>query len=132
MLWSDAPFAGFSTVEPWLPLSPNHAALNVARQSDQEGSLLTFYRALLALRRAEPALLDGDYVEVAVTEQVLAYERRALGQRLLIVLNLTAKPTATVVQAGVVLLATHDRVQGERLEGEVMLAPHQGVLIRLR
>lgn len=131
MLWSDAPFAGFSTAEPWLPLSPDHATLNVERQSRQEGSLLNFYRRLLALRRTEAALLDGDYIEVAAAAQVLAYERRALGQRLLIMLNLTAEPATTVVQAGIVLLATHGRTNGERLEGEVTLLPHQGVLMRV-
>jgi alpha-glucosidase len=132
MLWSQEPFAGLSTVEPWLPLSPDHATLNVTRQSEQQGSLLNFYRALLALRRAEPALLDGDYVEVAATDHVLAYERRLFGQRLLIVLNLTAEPAAVVVQAGAILLTTGDRSRGEWFEGEMTLAPHQGILMRLR
>ena len=53
--------------------------------------MLSLYRALLALRRAEPALSVGSYAPVeGAEEDVLAYERRddATGRRLLVALNL--------------------------------------------
>ena len=81
MLWSDAPFAGFSTAEPWLPLSQSWRAINVERQSASPRSLLSLYRELLALRRREPALWRGAYVPVAATDALLAYERRSEGER---------------------------------------------------
>ena len=53
--------------------------------------MLSLYRALLALRRAEPALSVGAYLPVEGTEEdVLAFERRdeATGRGLLVALNL--------------------------------------------
>jgi alpha-glucosidase len=31
MQWTDEPFAGFSTVEPWFPVNPNYKKINVAQ-----------------------------------------------------------------------------------------------------
>lgn len=62
--WSDAPNAGFSPagVQTWLPVHPNSAeGVNVAAQEGAPHSLLQFYRRLLRLRRATPALVGGDY-----------------------------------------------------------------------
>jgi glycosidase len=49
MLWSAAPNAGFSSVEPWLPLSENWRDINAERQAASPGSLLSLYRELIAL-----------------------------------------------------------------------------------
>ncbi|MBK5912281.1 hypothetical protein CCR85_12350 [Rhodothalassium salexigens] len=60
MPWSaDAPHAGFSDAEPWLPVAPQHRALAVDRQEADAGSTLHAARALLRLRRAHPALVRG-------------------------------------------------------------------------
>jgi len=52
MQWSNEPQAGFSTVEPWLPVGLDRDVANVASQSRDAGSLLTLYRRLLELRAA--------------------------------------------------------------------------------
>ena len=89
MLWSDAPHAGFSAVEPWLPLSNDWREIHVDRQSALPNSLLSLYRALLALRRQEEALWRGDYVPISATDTLLVYERRVESGRLLVILNLS-------------------------------------------
>lgn len=53
------PFAGFSSVEPWLPVHPNYKVRNVSNQSETPASLLSFYKSLIALRREHPALHAG-------------------------------------------------------------------------
>ena len=65
MQWSNETHAGFSTVEPWLPVGLDRDVANVASQSRDAGSLLTLYRRLLELRAAEPVLQDG--VQEALT-----------------------------------------------------------------
>jgi alpha-glucosidase len=132
MLWSNADHAGFSTAEPWLPLSPDWRRINVARQADDTGSVLAFYRELLALRRRHPALNRGDYRTVAATEGVLAYQRRHADQRLLVVLNMSAAHQPFVVPEGEVLLDTmgsSPRGKGEPIAG---LQPGQGLIVLLR
>jgi alpha-glucosidase len=90
MLWDEGANAGFSTGQPWLPLSQSFKDQNVEAQAKDPHSMLSFYRALLALRKRESALSVGDYEPADVSESVLAYERRCNRQRLLIILNFSA------------------------------------------
>jgi alpha-glucosidase len=76
MPWDTSPFAGFSSVEPWLPLNPDWPTRNASAQAADAGSMLHLYRELLALRRATPALALGDFKLVEADRDVLAYERR--------------------------------------------------------
>lgn len=88
MPWDSSPFAGFSTVEPWLPLNGDWCARNAAAEEADPDSMLSLYRRLLTRRRSTAALAVGDYAGVPAKGGVLAYERRFGNQRLLIALNL--------------------------------------------
>ena len=89
MPWrAGAPALGFTTGQPWLPQGPDYPARAVDRQEANPDSLLQLTRALLALRRAHPALQTGTLTPIAVTAAVLAFERVAAGERLLCVFNL--------------------------------------------
>ena len=61
MQWNASSNAGFSTVAPWLKVNPNYQVINVALQEGDPDSVLNFYRRLIALRKAEPALIYGRY-----------------------------------------------------------------------
>jgi alpha-glucosidase len=64
MQWSNQANGGFSPpgVTPWLPVNPNYAeGVNVEDQAEDPESLLHFYRTLLHLRKATPALVEGEY-----------------------------------------------------------------------
>ena len=57
MPWSgDAPGYGFTTGEPWEPFAEDAGATSVAVQRDDPASLFAWYRSLIALRAAHPAL----------------------------------------------------------------------------
>lgn len=88
MQWSDADHAGFSTAEPWLPQAEDYARRNVAAQRGADASMLALYRALLALRDAEPDLRTGDYANLPRHGEILAYQR---GEELAVALNLSAE-----------------------------------------
>jgi len=104
--WRNAPHGGFTTGKPWLPLGPDLASLNIEAQIHDPTSMLSLYRALLRLRRAEPALSVGTYVAVARTDALLIYERRHLDRRLLIALNMGDKAEHLDARLGRVLLST--------------------------
>ncbi len=77
MPWrADALHAGFSTVEPWLPVDPRHPPMAVDRQEADPASLLHLTRRLIALRRAEPALRRGSLRFLDTPPPLLAFERR--------------------------------------------------------
>lgn len=101
MPWrAHAPFAGFSPVEPWLPVDRRHLPLAVDAQERDGGSVLHLARRLLALRRAHPALRLGDHVDIAAPEPLLLFERRAGDERLLCAFNVGDAPVAWALPAG--------------------------------
>ena len=76
MQWSDEPYAGFSTVEPWLPVADNYAQQNVERQKADADSMLSFYKSLITLRQQEPALQVGDFIQVGLEgPELMMYKR---------------------------------------------------------
>jgi alpha-glucosidase len=80
---ADAPQAGFSTGEPWLPVAPEHGRLAVDRQAADADSMLAFVRRWLAWRRGEPAMRTGEISFLAqAPDEVLAFSRGSLAHDL--------------------------------------------------
>ncbi|MGV8930433.1 MAG: alpha-glucosidase [Brevundimonas sp.] len=76
MPWrADAPHAGFSPIEPWLPIDPRHIPLAVDQQEAAPDSILHLARRLIALRKAESALRLGTLRFLDAPEPILAFER---------------------------------------------------------
>ncbi|PYU57685.1 MAG: glucohydrolase [Acidobacteria bacterium] len=96
MQWDASKGAGFTTAErPWLPVPPSSAEYNVQAELQDPGSILCFYKSLLALRRSAPALRDGKYLPLDQDNQyVLSFLRKTPGNgdSILVVLNLSAEP----------------------------------------
>jgi alpha-glucosidase len=96
--WRNAPNAGFCPAEatPWLAVNPNYAeGINIQDQEKDPASLLTFYRRLLGVRKATPALVEGDYRPVhEQAEEYLAFLRFTPSRTVLVVLNYSEKRIA--------------------------------------
>ncbi|MES2835235.1 MAG: alpha-glucosidase [Pseudomonadota bacterium] len=89
MPWrAEAPHAGFSTTEPWLPVDPAHQPLAVDAQEANPASVLHAARRLLALRRAHPTLRTGEMVLLDAAGPLLAFTRTSGDERLMAVFNL--------------------------------------------
>ena len=100
MVWTGGnDFAGFSTVKPWLPVKPPQASLNVAAQAGKAGSVLEFYRAMLAFRRSRPAMIEGRTRFLDTPEPVFAFQRGVGKGAVLAVFNLS-KDGVNVTVAG--------------------------------
>lgn len=90
MQWSALPNAGFCApeIEPWLPIADDHGEINVDAERRDPRSMLALTRALLALRRATPALHLGSYEAIAgAPDDCFVYLRTAGTQRYLVALN---------------------------------------------
>lgn len=107
MQWEPEPRGGFSTGEPWLPLT-DPARRSVEVQRSEPGSLLNLHRDLIALRRE----LDGPLSEVDLTGAVLGYRRGTHR----VVINLGAEPAPLPEPLPRIVYAT-DPGAGDRLEG---------------
>jgi len=90
MQWDESENAGFSKATPWLPVPATYKTHNVADESKDPESVLTFYKKVLKLRHTNKALLDGDYVELNGNDQnVLSYLRAYKDQVVLVALNMS-------------------------------------------
>ncbi len=128
--WSAAPNSGFSLpgVTPWLPVNPNYAqGVNVAAQEDDPDSLLNFYRRLLHLRRATPALIAGEYEALAPDEDVFAFKRQTVEQTVLVALNFSdeVQTLSFTEPFGRVLFSNTDRSVTDDRRDSVELAPFE-------
>lgn len=130
MPWSDAPFAGFSSVEPWLPLNDDWPVRNVAAQKQDGGSLLRFYRELLRLRREQPALSIGAFALTDAEEDVLSFVRSEGDAKLLVVLNLGQQTRRFVLPRGTIATQTLASTKSAReIDGTVR--GDEGLILRL-
>ena len=90
MQWDDSDNAGFTAGKPWLKVNPNYKEINVASQLDDPDSILNYYRHLIALRKREDVIREGDYRELmAQREDIIAYERTMEGRKLTVLANFT-------------------------------------------
>ncbi|MBB3997019.1 alpha-amylase family glycosyl hydrolase [Aureimonas pseudogalii] len=103
MVWEGAaPQGGFTqNARPWLPIPAEHLALAVDGQAGREGSLLEFYRAFLAFRRAHPALVKGEIAFHDLGPGLLAFDRILASERIVCVFNLSGESADL---AGIALL----------------------------
>ena len=91
MQWNTEPNAGFSTGQPWLAVNPNFDQINAASQVDDPDSVFSHYRRLIALRRENPALIHGSFLDIdPLHEQVFAYIRTLGAATLLVLINLSS------------------------------------------
>lgn len=87
MLWSDAPFAGFSSVAPWMPVSADFPHINAARQQQTAGSLWRDYQTLIALRATTEALYAGDGTPLTLTQECVWFTRATSNERIWVAIN---------------------------------------------
>lgn len=105
MPWTDDPDAGFSPVQPWLPIPESHRRLSVTRQEAEPGSPLQGFRRILAWRNAHPALRWGDIGFLDLPEPILGFRRMFGGEQGLLLFNLSDQ-TSTVELAALSGLRT--------------------------
>jgi glycosidase len=92
------PGHGFTTGRPWHAFAPGAEVRCAAAEAADPGSLLSWYRTLIALRRASPALTRGDLRLVPVPgapRSTLAFLRRGGEEALLVVHNAAPEPADT-------------------------------------
>ena len=76
MQWDGSPHAGFANGEPWVPVNPNAAEINVEAAMTDHASVLHHYRKLIAPRHELPVVALGDFTMVLEQDpRVYAFAR---------------------------------------------------------
>jgi alpha-glucosidase len=135
MPWTGDPTGGFTTGRPWLPLGSGLASRNVASQAADPGSVLSFYRRLIWLRRAAPALRRGTLTLLdPLADDALGFLRQADGQTALVLLAFegrgarAALPRSPSGRTWRVAVSTHHEA-GAPFEGRTVTLAQNEVLI---
>jgi alpha-glucosidase len=101
MQWDSSAHAGFSSLEPWLPISADCRTLNVEAKLEDDTSILNLYRRLLWFRRKTPALQSGSYRTVENgQEDCFSYIREHPIGRYLVALNFGTQHQALSLKSG--------------------------------
>ena len=134
MPWDESEYHGFSAQRPWLRLGPDAATRNVAKQEQDQHSMLQLTRALLHLRKQEQALSLGDWAPLYADDHLLSYQRDYGGQRFVIMLNLTKQTVRAEpppFKAAFVLSTYLDQDHhGQAATDFVELRPDEGVIFK--
>lgn len=86
--WDDSPNAGFTTGKPWLSVNPNYQEINAAQEINDPDSIYNYYRKLITIRHATPALVYGAYHDLnPANNDVYAYTRIFGKEKYLVVIN---------------------------------------------
>lgn len=90
MPWDDTPAGGFTTGVPWISGDEDYKQVNVQGQEANPGSVLNFYRELIAWRKEHPEFIYGETVVLDGAEKnYWAYTR---GEEYLVQMNLSDEP----------------------------------------
>jgi len=102
MQWDASANAGFTTGTPWLPVPPSAAEINVKAEEGDPNSLLSWYKALIRLKKTVPALENGANIMLDTENtRVLSWMRQARGAPQVIVsVNFTAEPQTVNLTIG--------------------------------
>jgi oligo-1,6-glucosidase len=134
MQWDASEHAGFTDGTPWIPVNPNHAEINAEAAVADPDSVFHYYRKLIELRHAQPAVVDGDFTMLLEDdERVYAFTRRLGDTELLVVANFSAETAGADVPdaeswAGAELVITN----GDPAPAGLELGPWEARVYRAR
>ena len=124
MQWDDSINGGFSAGTPWLSVNGNYPRINVKRQEDDPGSVLSYYRQLIAFRNGSMVLQEGDFTELYRKNGVYAYRRACDGETLTVVISL-AEGERKNPASGEIVCSNYGRETAP-----ARLAPYEALVLR--
>ncbi|MFA7020440.1 MAG: alpha-glucosidase [Bacilli bacterium] len=131
MQWNNENNAGFTSGEPWLIVNPNYDKINVENSLKDEKSIYHFYKKIIAIKKSTPALCYGEFVPLATSGKIMAFERTFGNEEYTVILNMSKKKIKNpLFLRGEVIIANYEDVKS--YEGKAWLNPFEGALIRTR
>ena len=91
MQWSSEREAGFTTGKPWLKVNGNYEKVNVQTESAKADGVLAFWKKMIAMRKSNAVLAEGDFTSLYEGRAVYAFERTLGDKKLLSVCNMSGK-----------------------------------------
>ncbi len=136
MHWSCEAHGGFTQGTPWIEVNPNYPEINVAQALDDQHSIFYHYQQLIALRKAHPVIVYGDFIPLLEPHpQVFAYERKDQNEHIVVINNFSSEsieielPSHLVNQGCTSLIANYEAI--ETLNSAMTLKPYESFAVKL-
>ena len=135
MQWSDQRNAGFTKGIPWMPVNRNFVWLNVNAQEKEYGSILNFYKRLLAFRKSEEyvnVFTYGDFIPACQEkENIFAYYRTDSQQKIMVICNYSGSPIKYEIAEEYenVIFVNYDTLT--RVGNVLHLQPYQTIVVEM-
>lgn len=135
MQWTAEEGAGFTTGTPWLKLNPNYKTINVAAAEQDENSILSYYKKMIKLRKADQLLVYGKYdLILPENEEVYAYTREWNGEKSVVIVNMFSKEAQISLPEQLnnynFDLVLRNINKSDSYEQSMMLAPYEARMYR--
>ncbi len=133
MQWNDKPYAGFSSVKPWIKMNSNFDSINVQQQLDDSTSVLSFYRKLTLL------IKQTQINSLPIWEQlhpkhkhIIAYRREDDTNQYIVIINLSNKieTLSNQFEDNQVKIIIHTYHQPPLLSKKMVLRPYEGFVMK--
>lgn len=123
-----APYAGFSQVEPWLPIDAQQQTMAVDVQEGDASSCLAWTKKCIHFRKEQPALRLGSIEFIETPEPILAFRRTYEGETLVCIFNLSGNKISNplAITGKEALFGSGDYSE----DGKVALPAFGGLVIR--
>ncbi|MDD5847699.1 MAG: alpha-amylase family glycosyl hydrolase, partial [Lachnospiraceae bacterium] len=105
MQWTAGKYAGFmpddANEEPWIGIPDNKDHINVATESQDPASILSYYKKLIRLRKEYEIIADGTiHFTDPENENIISYVRELGGRKLHVFCNLRGAEEPLLANAG--------------------------------
>ena len=87
MQWDNSEYAGFSNVEPWLKVNANKSNINTVDDLNNEKSINKFYRSLIAFRKDNEVIKNGEYICLNPNDNNVYIYKRKLGDKEIVIVS---------------------------------------------
>ncbi|MFI5188567.1 MAG: alpha-glucosidase, partial [Chitinophagales bacterium] len=131
--WDRSVHAGSTTGTPWLKVNSNYNECNVEAQDKDPDSILNYFRNMIRVRRANPALVYGRYHLLDKEhKQVYSYTRILRDENFLILLNFSKENIDYKISGK---FSDHERVlvnnykTSDRSKNKIHLQPYQAIVL---
>ena len=139
MQWdSSSGNTGFSSdpkTTPWLPISTNSDLINVETQKKDRNSMLSFFKHLLRIRKAENALSEGRLYKLMIpSKNCLTFERRVNQEGILVILNFNKKQIQIQIPypSSKVIFSTNKLKISEDTTNSLTIQDYEGLLLKFK
>jgi len=132
MQWNKKVFAGFSELEPWLPIEKDYTDKNVFSENKDPKSFLNLYKKILHYRKNLISIKYGKYLPVDLgNPEILAFIREFENEKTLILINFSESEQTVKILPGNwnLILSTYMDLPEKIIKKQIHFRPSEGFIL---